>query len=307
MAEPCAVIGVGQTQHDTKRIDVSQVGLVREAAQRALEDAELDWKDIDALVIGKAPDLFEGVMMPELFLADALGGAGKPMLRVHTAGSVGGSTAIVAASLIQAGRPPARAHRRLREAEREQRDVGALDPGALPAGRGGGGRRLLRAADPRLHPARECARGHRHPGGAQGPPERAQESLRARQTPGHHVRADREVADAVGSDPLPRDLPVLGRRLRDGALERGRRPARAAQARLGARHCDAYGAHHVRGPRPGEPAGRKGLREGAVPEGGDQRSRAKRSTAPRSTCPSAGSSRCGWRTWASRPRARAGR
>jgi acetyl-CoA C-acetyltransferase len=43
------------------------------------------------------------VMMPELLLADALGGTGKPVLRVHTAGSVGGSTAIVAASLVQAG------------------------------------------------------------------------------------------------------------------------------------------------------------------------------------------------------------
>ena len=52
-------------------------GLVREAAQRALDDAELDWSDIDAVVIGKAPDFFEGVMMPELFLADALGGAGQ--------------------------------------------------------------------------------------------------------------------------------------------------------------------------------------------------------------------------------------
>ncbi len=103
MAERCAVVGVGQTKHDARRIDVSQVGLVREAAERALENAELGWQDIDAVVIGKAPDLFEGVMMPELFLADALGGAGKPMLRVHTAGSVGGSTAVVAASLVQAG------------------------------------------------------------------------------------------------------------------------------------------------------------------------------------------------------------
>jgi acetyl-CoA C-acetyltransferase len=103
MAEHCAVIGVGQTKHDAKRIDVSQFGLVREAALRALEDAELTWNDIDAVVIGKAPDMFEGVMMPELMLADALGAAGKPMLRVHTAGSVGGSTAIVAASLVQAG------------------------------------------------------------------------------------------------------------------------------------------------------------------------------------------------------------
>jgi acetyl-CoA C-acetyltransferase len=103
MAQRCAVTGVGQTRHDNKRIDVSQFGLVREAAIRALEDAELRWSDIDALVIGKAPDLFEGVMMPELFLAEALGGAGKPMLRVHTAGSVGGATAIVAASLVEAG------------------------------------------------------------------------------------------------------------------------------------------------------------------------------------------------------------
>lgn len=97
------MVGIGQTKHDVKRIDVSMPGLVREAAQRALADADLDFSDIDAVVLGKAPDMFEGVMMPELFLADALGGAGKPVLRVHTAGSVGGSTAIVAASLVQAG------------------------------------------------------------------------------------------------------------------------------------------------------------------------------------------------------------
>jgi len=103
MGQHAAVIGIGQTKYDAKRIDVSQVGLVREAAQRALDDADLTWKDIDAVVIGKAPDLFECVMMPELFLAEALGCVGKPMLRVHTAGSVGGSTAIVAASLVQAG------------------------------------------------------------------------------------------------------------------------------------------------------------------------------------------------------------
>jgi acetyl-CoA C-acetyltransferase len=103
MGERCAVIGVGQTKHDAKRIDVSQIGLVREAALRALDDAGLGFEDIDAVVIGKAPDFFEGVMMPELWLADALGAAGKPMLRVHTAGSVGGSTGIVAASLVEAG------------------------------------------------------------------------------------------------------------------------------------------------------------------------------------------------------------
>src|SRR5437660_2202652 len=103
MAERCAVIGVGQTKHASKRIDVSIAGLVREAALAALADAGIGWADVDAVVIGKAPDFFEGVMMPELFLADALGATGKPMLRVHTAGSVGGSTAIVASSLVQSG------------------------------------------------------------------------------------------------------------------------------------------------------------------------------------------------------------
>jgi acetyl-CoA C-acetyltransferase len=103
MAERCSVVGVGQTHHTKVRDDVSLAGLLREAALRALEDAEMTWSDIDAVVIGTAPDTFEGVMMPELYLADALGAAGKPMLRVHTAGSVGGSTAIVASNLITGG------------------------------------------------------------------------------------------------------------------------------------------------------------------------------------------------------------
>lgn len=104
MSGPCAVVGVGQTKHAAKRDDVSMPGLVREAARRALADAQLDWADIDAVVIGKAPDMFEGVVQPELFLAGALGAVGKPMMRVHTAGSVGGSTAIVASHLVSSGR-----------------------------------------------------------------------------------------------------------------------------------------------------------------------------------------------------------
>ncbi len=98
-----AVMGVGQTKHQATRGDVSMAGLVREAASRALADADMTWSDIDAVVIGKAPDFFEGVMMPELYLADALGSTGKPLFRVHTAGSVGGSTSIVASQLVQAG------------------------------------------------------------------------------------------------------------------------------------------------------------------------------------------------------------
>jgi len=103
MSQRCAVVGIGQTKHDTMRVDVSLNGLVREAVDRAMKDADVSWRDIDAIVVGKAPDMFEGTMMPELYLADALAAGGKPVLRVHTAGSVGGSTGIVAASLIKAG------------------------------------------------------------------------------------------------------------------------------------------------------------------------------------------------------------
>jgi len=103
MANLAAVVGIGQTSYTTKRDDVSIAGLVREAAVNALADADLTWGDIDAVILGKAPDMFEGVIMPEVYLTDALGCNGKPMLRVHTAGSVGGSTALVAASHVQSG------------------------------------------------------------------------------------------------------------------------------------------------------------------------------------------------------------
>ena len=102
-ANRVAVIGVGQTKHQAVRGDVSLPGMIREAAYRALADAQLTMDDIDVIVVGKAPDFFEGVMMPEGYLAEALGAVGKPLFRVHTAGSVGGTTAIVAASHIEAG------------------------------------------------------------------------------------------------------------------------------------------------------------------------------------------------------------
>ena len=141
MAVRCAVVGVGQTKHASRRLDVSIAGLCREAAAAALADAGLDWPDVDAVVIGKAPDMFEGVMMPELYLADALGAAGRPMLRVHTAGSVGGSTAIVASHLVTAG-----IHRRvLTVAFEKQSDSDAMwaltlrTPFQLPVVAGAGG------------------------------------------------------------------------------------------------------------------------------------------------------------------------
>jgi acetyl-CoA C-acetyltransferase len=103
MARPSAVVGIGQTKY-SKRRDETLDALVRTAALAALADAGMTFADIDAIVIGKAPDALEGVMMPELSLADALGAVGKPIHRVHTAGSVGASTAVSGAIMVESGR-----------------------------------------------------------------------------------------------------------------------------------------------------------------------------------------------------------
>jgi acetyl-CoA C-acetyltransferase len=100
---PVAVVGVGQTHHASRRADVSIAGLVREAIDRALLDAGLEHEDIDAVVIGKAPDQLEGVMQAEQFLAGAVGAHLKPLIRVHTAGSVGASTALAAVTHVASG------------------------------------------------------------------------------------------------------------------------------------------------------------------------------------------------------------
>ncbi len=103
MKSRCAIVGIGQTHHAAARRDVSLGGLVREAAQRALTDAELEWGEIEAVVLGKAPDVLEGMMSPELYLADSLGAAGKPVFRAYTSGNAGGMAASMGVNLIAAG------------------------------------------------------------------------------------------------------------------------------------------------------------------------------------------------------------
>ena len=104
MTERCAVIGIGQTKHASARNDVTMAGLAREAAVSALADAGVDGRDVDAVVVAKAPDVLEGVMSPELHLADALGAVGKPLIRVYTSGNAGGHAGTLGVSLVASGR-----------------------------------------------------------------------------------------------------------------------------------------------------------------------------------------------------------
>jgi acetyl-CoA C-acetyltransferase len=278
MSERCAVIGIGQTVAKSKREDVSIAGLVREAAVMALEDAGLTFADIDAVVIGKAPDMFEGVMMPELYLAPALGAVGKPMFRVHTAGSVGGSTAIVAAHLVASG-----IHDRvLTVAFEKQSDSDAMwalsvpQPFSTPAA--GRRRRLLRPHHPGLHAPLGRAARHRHEGGGQGPAARAEEPLRP-PPPARHLL--KMVEDSIMLwDPLhylescPSSDGAAAMVIGLGAAPWPRPSRTPGPAGLDPRHGHALGAHHVRRPGPGQPPGRAGLRGRPLPPGRHHRPRA---------------------------------
>jgi acetyl-CoA C-acetyltransferase len=56
-----AIVGTGQTTYARRRTDVSQAGLVREAVDNALADAELTFDDIDSIVVASGPALFGAV------------------------------------------------------------------------------------------------------------------------------------------------------------------------------------------------------------------------------------------------------
>ena len=250
MAERAAVIGIGQTVCKSKREDVSIAGFVREAAVMALEDAGLGFGDIDAVVVGKAPDMFEGVMMPELYLAPALGAVGKPMFRVHTAGSVGGSTSIVAAHLVASG-----IHERvLTVAFEKQSDSDAMwalsvpQPFSAPllAGAGGYFAPIIRAYMRRSGAPSDI-----------GMMVAVKDRLHALKNPYAHLHLPdismQMVEDSIMLwDPLPLSgvVPVVGRRGGDGhRIGEGRRVGAGgnrAAAGLDPRHGDALGAHDVR-------------------------------------------------------------
>ena len=166
----CAVVGVGQTKHSATRGDVSIAGLVREAAQRALDDAQMTWADIDAVVIGKAPDMFEGVMMPELYP--------RRRARRGRASRCSGCTPPARSAGRPRSSPPrwsqAGIHERvLTVAFEKQCECDAMWALSLPhavlAADARRRRRLLRAAHPGVHAPVGRARPHRHPGGAEGP------------------------------------------------------------------------------------------------------------------------------------------
>jgi len=88
-----AVIGAGMTLF---RRNLKETGkeLCWEAAKMALDQAGLELKDIEAVVMGTAPDAFDGVHMKGEYLADGAGARKKPYMRVYVGGGTGVFTPI---------------------------------------------------------------------------------------------------------------------------------------------------------------------------------------------------------------------
>ncbi len=216
MKRPVAVVGVGQTQHAARRSDVSIPGLVREAVDRALADAGLEHKDIDAVVIGKAPDMLEGV--------DAA--RAVPRRRARRAHEADDPRAH-----RRLGRRVDGAHGRRRTSPPASssacsRSRSRSSPKATRCGRSRRTCRSRRRSSPApAASSRPTAAPTSQRTGCPphiGPMIAANARDNATRNEYAHLREPMtrrgrdEVADALGSDPLRRDVPVVRRRDRDG-------------------------------------------------------------------------------------------
>jgi len=106
MGRQVAIVSAGFSEHASKRSDVSMPELVNEAIMDCLKKVpSVDPnKDIDAFVNGNMP-AFEGANIPELWMTDWMGARNKPLMRVTTGGTTGGTVAIAGYYNVTAGLP----------------------------------------------------------------------------------------------------------------------------------------------------------------------------------------------------------
>ena len=102
MANRVAIVGVGQTYHQSKRPDVSQPELANEAVRAALADAQLSMKDVESVFVSNM-ETFEGVYLPDHWMADEIGCFMKPGFKIAAGGTSGIAAAKEAFHFLTAG------------------------------------------------------------------------------------------------------------------------------------------------------------------------------------------------------------
>jgi acetyl-CoA C-acetyltransferase len=86
-----AIVGAGMTRF-VRRAQETGKELSWQATSKALESCEMTLDDIDCVVVGTAPEAFDGVHMKSEYLSDGCGAWRKPVMR----GYVGGGTGVFA-------------------------------------------------------------------------------------------------------------------------------------------------------------------------------------------------------------------
>jgi len=89
------VIGAGMTLFRRRMLETGKE-LSFEAARMALDSAGIERKDVDSVVLGSAPDAFDGVHMKGEYLLDGAGGYKRRYSRVFVGGATGVFTPISA-------------------------------------------------------------------------------------------------------------------------------------------------------------------------------------------------------------------
>lgn len=88
MPKDVAVIGSGMTIF-RRRLKETGKELSFQAAEQALEEANMTKEDLDMVIMGSAPDAFDGVHMKGEYLLDGAAGKDKPYVRVFNGGGTG--------------------------------------------------------------------------------------------------------------------------------------------------------------------------------------------------------------------------
>lgn len=89
------VIGAGMTLFRRRMLETGKE-LSFEAVKMALDSAGIERKDVDSVVMGTAPDAFDGLHMKGEYLLDGAGGYRRPYSRVFVGGATGVYTPISA-------------------------------------------------------------------------------------------------------------------------------------------------------------------------------------------------------------------
>ena len=88
MGNRVAIVGVGMTKFVRRALETGKE-LSWLASKMALETSGMKMDQIDSVVMGTAPDTFDGVHMKGEYLSDGAGAFGKPYMRGYVGGGTG--------------------------------------------------------------------------------------------------------------------------------------------------------------------------------------------------------------------------